>query len=159
MAGMIVRYIPACALAMVLLVALLPAALAQEREGDVPQVETPQQGQAPGEGEAPIQVEPPAPAYDERLLRLAEILGALHFLRPMCGHEDGATWKNDMEALLAAEAPGPMRRARLVARFNHGFETYHAVYRTCTASARRAIALYLEEGGRIADDVSARYGQ
>jgi uncharacterized protein (TIGR02301 family) len=108
--------------------------------------------------EAPI-AEPPPPAYEERLLRLAEIMGALHFLRPLCDHDDGGTWKNDMEALLAAEAPGPTRRARLVARFNHGFETYHAVYRTCTPSARRAIALYLEEGGRIADDVTARYGQ
>jgi len=114
---------------------------------------------APGQEAAAPQVEPPPPAYDERLLRLAEILGALHFLRPLCGHEDGGAWKADMEALLAGESPGPLRQARLVARFNHGFETYHAVYRTCTPSAHRAIALYLEEGRRIAADVAARYGQ
>lgn len=114
--------------------------------------------QAAGQAAAQ-QREPPPPAYEERLLRLAEIMGALHFLRPLCGHDDGAAWKNDMEALLAAEAPGPMRRARLVARFNHGFETYHAVYRTCTPSARRAIALYVEEGGRISSEVTTRYGQ
>ena len=37
-----------------------------------------------------------------------------------------------MDGLLISEKPGPIRRARLVARFNHGFETYHAVYRSCT---------------------------
>jgi uncharacterized protein (TIGR02301 family) len=99
------------------------------------------------------------PAYDESLLRLAEIMGALHFLRGLCDHDDAPAWRAEMEALLAAERPGPTRRARLVARFNHGFETYHAVYRSCTPSARRAIALYLEEGESIADDVTARYGQ
>jgi uncharacterized protein (TIGR02301 family) len=109
--------------------------------------------------EAAPQLEPPPPAYDERLLRLAEILGALHFLRPLCGYPDGAAWKADMEGLLTGESPGPLRRARLVARFNHGFETYHAVYRSCTPSARRAIALYLNEGSRIATDVASRYGQ
>jgi uncharacterized protein (TIGR02301 family) len=109
--------------------------------------------------EAAPQGEGPPPAYDERLLRLAEILGALHFLRPLCGNDDGGAWKADMEALIAGESPGPVRRARLVARFNHGFETFHAVYRSCTPAARRVIALYLEEGGRIAADVTARYGQ
>jgi uncharacterized protein (TIGR02301 family) len=140
---MIVRRCVVSVLAAALLLAGLPASHAQQAE----------------EGGAAPQVEPPPPAYEERLLRLAEIMGALHFLRPLCGHDDGPAWKSDMEALLAAETPGPARRGRLVARFNHGFETYHAVYRTCTPSARRAITLYLEEGGRIAAELAARYGQ
>lgn len=144
MAGMIFRRLVLSAVAAALVVSAAPIAGAQE---------------AQGEEEAVPHVEPPPPAYDERLLRLAEILGALHFLRPLCGYEDGAAWKADMEALLSGETPGPLRQARLVARFNHGFETYHAVYRSCTPSARRAIALYVEEGGRIAADVTARYGQ
>ncbi|HEX2255519.1 MAG TPA: TIGR02301 family protein [Afifellaceae bacterium] len=137
---MSLRRIAFSAAAAVLLVVLAEPTLAQEEE-PVPEVEA------------------PPPAYDERLLRLAEILGALHFLRPLCGHDDGGAWKADMEALLAGESPGPLRRARLVARFNHGFETFHAVYRACTPSAQRASALYVEEGSRIAADVTARYGQ
>lgn len=144
MVPMIFRRSVFSAFAAALIVVALPIGYAQE---------------ARGQEEAAPQVEPLPPAYEERLLRLAEIMGALHFLRPLCGHDDGAAWKADMEALLSAEAPGPTRRARLVARFNHGFETYHAVYRTCTPSAQRAIALYLEEGGRIADEVASRYGQ
>ncbi len=103
--------------------------------------------------------EPLPPVYEDRLLRLSEILGGLHFLRQLCGFEDGAAWRAEMDGLLKSEKPGPVRRARLVSRFNHGFETYYAVYRSCTPSARRAIALYLVEGGRITNDIRARYGQ
>ncbi len=103
--------------------------------------------------------EPPAPIYEEKLLRLAEILGALSFLRDLCGDSDGPAWRDDMSSLLDAEAPPPRRRARLIASFNHGFETYNAVYRTCTPSARLAITRYLSEGESLASDVRGRYSQ
>jgi len=103
--------------------------------------------------------EPLPPVYEDRLLRLSEILGGLHFLRRLCGFDDGPAWRVDMDELLTSEKPGPVRRARLVSRFNHGFESYHAVYRSCTPSARRAIVLYLVEGRRITSDIRARYGQ
>ena len=64
-----------------------------------------------------------------------------------------------MDSLLEAENPPPLRRARLIARFNHGFETYNAVYRVCTPSARLAISRYLEEGKALAADVRGRYSQ
>jgi uncharacterized protein (TIGR02301 family) len=105
---------------------------------------------------------PPAeapPVYDAQLLRLSEILGALHFLRGLCQEGDAADWRGEMESLLRAEAPGPTRQAQLVARFNYGFESYRAVYRSCTPHARRAIAIYLDQGGRIAADLRIRYGQ
>ncbi len=103
--------------------------------------------------------EPPAPIYDEKLLRLSEILGALSFLRDLCGEPDGGAWRDEMNALLAAEKPAPQRRTRLIARFNHGFETFNAVYRTCTPSAELSISRYLSEGAALASDVRGRYNQ
>jgi uncharacterized protein (TIGR02301 family) len=103
--------------------------------------------------------EPPPPIYDDELLRLAEILGSLAFLRPLCGEKDGEAWRSAMTSLLNAEAPLPERRSRLVGRFNHGFETFNAVYRACTPSARRAIARYLAEGERISAEMRNRYSQ
>jgi uncharacterized protein (TIGR02301 family) len=103
--------------------------------------------------------EPPAPIYDEKLLRLSEILGSLSFLRDLCGPSDGATWRDEMTALLGAEKPAPQRRTRLIARFNHGFETFAAVYRTCTPSAELSISRYLSEGAALASDVRGRYNQ
>lgn len=108
---------------------------------------------------APPNGEQPPPIYEDKLLRLSEILGSLTFLRDLCGKADGATWRNEMAALLEAEHPAGQRRQRLVARFNHGFETFHAVYRSCTPSANLAIARYLAEGEAIANDVRSRYSQ
>ena len=103
--------------------------------------------------------EPPPPIYDDELLRLAEILGSLAFLRPLCGENDGDAWRSAMTSLLQAEAPLPERRSRLIGRFNHGYETFNAVYRSCTPSARRAIGRYLAEGERISADMRSRYSQ
>lgn len=101
----------------------------------------------------------PPPIYEDKLLRLAEILGALSFLRDLCGDDDGALWRGEMATLLETEAPGPKRRTRLIARFNHGFETFNAVYRSCTPSASRAIGNYLREGQALASEVRGRYSQ
>lgn len=103
--------------------------------------------------------EPAPPIYEDKLLRLSEILGALSFLRDLCGSADGASWRQEMSGLLSAEQPSPGRRSRLIARFNHGFETYNAVYRTCTPSARLAIGRYLQEGQELASDVRSRFSQ
>ena len=103
--------------------------------------------------------EPPPPIFEDKLLRLAEILGALSFLRDLCGEADGPQWRREMDGLLSAEQPPPTRRSRLIARFNHGFETYNAVYRTCTPSAELAIGRYLTEGQTLASDVRSRYSQ
>ena len=108
---------------------------------------------------APPIGEPPPPIYDENLLRLSEILGSLAFLRDLCGATDGASWRDEMNALLEAEKPPPKRRARMIARFNHGFETFNAVYRTCTPSAQLSIGRYLSEGAALASDVRGRYNQ
>jgi uncharacterized protein (TIGR02301 family) len=104
-------------------------------------------------------VELPPPIYEDKLLRLAEILGSLSFLRDLCGESDGRVWRSEMNALLQAEEPGPQRRQRLVARFNHGFETFNAIYRSCTPSAELAISRYLREGQQLAAEVRSRYSQ
>ena len=109
--------------------------------------------------DAPSAAETPPPIYEKQLLRISEILGSLSFLRGLCDDGDAATWLAEMRALLEAEQPTPQRKARLVGRFNHGFETFNSVYRSCTPSARKAIARYLQEGAALSKDVRTRYSQ
>ena len=90
------------------------------------------------------------------LQRLAEILGALHYLRGICG-SDGTKWRNDMQALLDAEAQTGDRRTRMVASFNRGYRGFQQSYRTCTPAADLAIRRYLQEGAKISRDITARY--
>ena len=123
--------------------------------------------QAPVKLPAPGQVQPqaagpppqqtqPAP-YDHDLQRLSEILGALHFLRGMCGTNEGQKWRNEAQALIDAEAPVGDRHDQMVAGFNRGYRGFQQSYRTCTPAAGVAIRRYLEEGAKIARDITARY--
>lgn len=102
------------------------------------------------------QQDQPAP-YDANLQRLAEILGSLHYLRGICGANEGQKWRNQMQALVDAEAPTGDRRARMVTAFNRGFRIFQQSYRTCTPAADLVIRRYLDEGSKIAREVTARY--
>jgi uncharacterized protein (TIGR02301 family) len=98
----------------------------------------------------------PAP-FDGDLQRLAELLGALHYLRSICGANEGAKWRNEMQALIDAEAQSGERRQKIVARFNSGYRGFQQTYRSCTPAANIAIHRFLAEGARIARDITARY--
>jgi uncharacterized protein (TIGR02301 family) len=107
------------------------------------------------------QPEAPAPAaptpYDPELQRLAEILGALHYLRGICGSNDGQKWRNEAQTLIDAEAPTGDRRDQMVQGFNRGYRGFQQSYRTCTPAASLVIRRYLQEGAKIARDITARY--
>jgi uncharacterized protein (TIGR02301 family) len=102
-------------------------------------------------------VEGGAAPFDGDLQRLSEILGALHYLRGLCGAKEGQKWRNEMQALIEAETSAGERRARIVASFNRGYRSFQQTYRTCTPAADLAIRRYLEEGSRISREITARY--
>jgi uncharacterized protein (TIGR02301 family) len=106
---------------------------------------------------APARAEVAAAPFDGSLQRLAEILGALHYLRGICGANEGQKWRNEMQSLVDAEAPQGDRRARMIASFNRGYRGYQQTYRTCTPAADLVIRRYLDEGSKIIRDVTARY--
>jgi len=103
------------------------------------------------------QPESPATPYDADLQRLAEILGGLQYLRTVCKANEGQKWREQMQALLEAEAPSGDRRRKIVANFNRGYRGFQQTYRTCTPAADLAIRRYLDEGAKIARDITARY--
>jgi len=96
-------------------------------------------------------VTPDTRPYDERLMRLSEILGAVHYLRELCGANDGQAWRERMKELMDAEGSTALRRAKLTRSFNNGYRSYSRTYNNCTASAQTAINRFLTEGADIAD--------
>lgn len=97
------------------------------------------------------------PPYDKELTRLSEVLGALHYLRGLCGANEGQLWRDRMEALIAADSPTETWHGRLVASFNAGYRSYAQTYRRCTPSARRAVDRYLAEGRDLTQQIKTRY--
>jgi len=89
--------------------------------------------------------------YDDRLFRLSEILGAVHYLRELCSANDGQLWRERMKELMDAEGSSALRRARLTRSFNQGYRSYSRTYTTCTPSAQTAIERFLTEGAQISD--------
>jgi len=104
----------------------------------------------------PHAADTPAP-FDHELQRLAEILGALHYLRAVCGAHEGQKWRDQMQHLVDAEAPDGDRRKMIIASFNRGYRGFQQTYRTCTPAADLAIRRYLQEGAKISREITARY--
>jgi uncharacterized protein (TIGR02301 family) len=134
----------AATLAMAVLLAGLPA---------MAQTET-----SPEETPDEPQIRTLAPAYDPEMLRLAEILGALHYLRNLCAAGEGQTWRDEMQELIDKEEPTEQRRAELVSRFNRGYRGFSEIYTECTPSAAEAANRYLRQGIRLSAEIPERYG-
>ncbi|THV25894.1 TIGR02301 family protein [Peteryoungia ipomoeae] len=104
------------------------------------------------------ETEKPAP-YDDRLGRLSELIGAIHYLRNLCNAQGEPEWRKSLSELLDRETSAePKRRARLTAAYNRGYRSFASVYTTCTAAAVRAEENYRNEGATLAAEITARYG-
>lgn len=106
----------------------------------------------------PIEAEKSTP-YDDRLARLSEIIGAVHYLRNLCKADGEPEWRQSLQALLDAETKDePPRRARLTAAYNRGYRSFASVYTSCTPAAVRAEQNYRNEGATLATEITARFG-
>ncbi len=125
----------------------------QQRPAPQQQQQPPQQQAEP----APA-VEPPPAPYEKELLRLAEIMGSLALLRPLCTAPDASEWSRRMQVLLEAEGTTPGRKERLAGAYNRGYQAYALTYRVCTPSAQEASVRFLAEGEQLARNITGRYG-
>jgi uncharacterized protein (TIGR02301 family) len=105
----------------------------------------------------PVHGQATRPPFEAQLLRLSEILGALHHLRAICGAADADAWRQRMEGVLEGEGADAEVKARLAGAFNRGYRTFSLTYQRCTGEARRTEESYLAEAGRISRDVGSRY--
>ena len=92
--------------------------------------------------------------YDDKLLRLCEILGAVHYLRELCGANDGQLWRDRMKELMDTEGSSALRRAKLTRSFNNGYRSYSRTYNSCSSSAQTAVNRFLAEGAEIANGLA-----
>lgn len=94
---------------------------------------------------------PDVKPYDDKLLRLSEILGAVHYLRELCGANEGQYWRDRMRELTDAEGSTALRRAKLARAFNQGYRSYSRTYNICSPSAQTAITRFLAEGTQLSE--------
>lgn len=114
----------------------------------------------PAKAPAPpvVQPDPPAPPYEPDLLRLAEIMGSLAYLREVCGGRDAPAWRDRMVALVEAEGRVPSRRDRLTEAYNRGFRAYATIHRTCLPATEEASVRLARDGERLSRTLAGRFG-
>ena len=142
--------------------AALLAASAGAAETSAPKPAPPSSAAPAPNSNQPAPAPPPAaerpPPYEPQLLRLAEMTGALAYLRNLCGAGDGEKFRARMAELLEAEGVSEARRDLLAGAYNRGFRDYQTTYRMCTPAASAVIDRYLTETARLAAEVAGRYG-
>jgi len=128
---------------------------AEAAEASAPKAATPANTAPANQPEPPPERPPP---YESQLLRLAEMMGALSYLRDLCSAGDGDKFRGKMADLLEAEGTSEQRRELLAGAYNRGFQDYERSYRACTPAAEEVIGRYLNETARLAAEVAGRYG-
>ena len=98
------------------------------------------------------------PPYQAQMERLAEILGSLYFLNPLCG-EATADWRQELADLVALDQPDDDRQQRLYGAFNGGYQAFARLYRSCTPSAEEALTRLLVEAQATARDIHTRFAE
>ena len=98
------------------------------------------------------------PPYQRQMERLAEIMGSLYFLQPLCQAGD-ADWRAEMAELIALDEPDEDRRQRLAGAFNAGYTAFARFHRACTPAAREALTRLLAEAQRVARDIHTRFAE
>ncbi|SEG61699.1 TIGR02301 family protein [Bosea lathyri] len=118
-----------------------------------------QRQQAPAKPVEPAPApEPPPPPYEPQLLKLAEIMGSLAYLRTLCAGKEAQDWRARMAALIEAEGRTPQRQERLTSAYNRGFRAYSVTHRACTDGSQEASSRLASEGERLSRALAGRYG-
>lgn len=143
-------------IALSFLAAATATALAQTQRPQAPAA--PQQRSQPSPAPpAPTAPEPPPTAYEPDMLKLAEVMGSIAFLRELCG-EDGSGLRTRMSELIEAEGVTQGRRERLAGAYNRGYRGFALTYRSCTDAAGEAKARLVADGERLIRALSGRFG-
>ena len=98
------------------------------------------------------------PPYQRQMERLAEIMGSLYFLQPLC--QAGTTdWRAQMSDLISLDDPDEDRRQRLAGAFNGGYTAFARFHRACTPAAKEALSRLLVEAESTARDIHTRFAE
>jgi uncharacterized protein (TIGR02301 family) len=98
------------------------------------------------------------PPYEPQMERLAEIMGSLYFLAPMCS-ESSVDWRAELADLVTKDQPDEDRQQRLYGAFNGGYQAFARLYRACTPSAEEALTRLLMEAESTARDIHTRFAE
>ena len=98
------------------------------------------------------------PPYEDRLHRVAELVGSLHYITNLCGTAKNDQFRIKMQEFIEAETLNePLRRKLLISKYNKGYRAFASVYTSCTDSAKLVETNYRTEGKALIEELLSRY--
>ena len=102
----------------------------------------------------PLSAQSLSASSQSRLLKLAEILGAVHHLRGICVAEETQTWRQSMIRLIETQDAPEWLADQMIDRFNQGYYREQSNYPVCDAASERRAVRLANEGARLAKSLS-----
>jgi uncharacterized protein (TIGR02301 family) len=103
-----------------------------------------------------VQAQTKRPAVQD-LAELAQILGQLHHLRPLCGTGEGPLWRSMIQELIESEAQVSLsRKEMLTAAFNQGFKQAQFEHKSCSYLAEMSVEKALKRGEELSESLLSR---
>lgn len=96
-----------------------------------------------------------AEAMPAGVTQLAEVLGAVHHLRTLCGTNEGQLWRNKMIEMMGAVRPSEAEKQALIKHFNDAYYRYRNAYPNCTPTAATQADSLMRDGHRLAEELAA----
>lgn len=99
----------------------------------------------------PAQAQPQAQpmSHAAKVDALAQVLGAMHYLRSLCVGAQRQTWRDSMMELIRLEQASGERRDDLIRRFNDAYYARSRAFPACTREATAAAQGLADEGQRL----------
>ena len=88
------------------------------------------------------------------MLRLAEIMGALHYVQGLCDPANSEFWRDRMQEMLRLEKPSLEQKNALTLQFNAGYDAASTKFSSCTDEARTLASAKATEGEAIAQSLA-----
>lgn len=89
--------------------------------------------------------------YQGQLLRMADILGALHHLRGSCIDGETQIWREEMMELIRLESPSPERKDELITRFNNAYAAARRDFAQCNRTTSKYAQKLADEGSHLTE--------
>lgn len=89
-------------------------------------------------------------SYRADMVRLAEVLGAVHLLRERCGAREGQMWRRKMLEMLDIEASRKQERDMLINHFNKSYYAMRVNHSRCSMRTISEMNAYIDEGASLA---------
>ncbi len=89
--------------------------------------------------------------------KLAETIGAIHYLHVVCQGRKTQDWRDRMVEMLELENPGYRARGRLIGAFNQGYRQQARQFPDCGPQIDRQIQIKSEQGRILSDALADPY--